>query len=131
MSWSRSGKPDPDLEGMEFLFHQKDGSASFGAKMVLSLNGVDPVVWTQLLDPLVEQSAQISYMILLLNSNIVVTLYWQSSFAVIYERKKVFEICRRKNLIKLNVFIKEPYASMFSTEEKITQIAFVGMVKNL
>jgi len=42
MSQSVSGKPDPVLEGMEVLFHQKGGSASFGAKMALSLNGVDP-----------------------------------------------------------------------------------------
>ncbi len=42
MSQSRSGKPDPDLEGVELLFHQKGGSASFGAKKALSLNGVDP-----------------------------------------------------------------------------------------
>jgi len=41
MSRSVSGKPDPDLEGVELLFHWKGGSASFGAKMVLSLNGVD------------------------------------------------------------------------------------------
>jgi hypothetical protein len=41
MSRSRSGKLDPDLEGVELLFHQKGGSASFGAKIVLSLNGVD------------------------------------------------------------------------------------------
>jgi hypothetical protein len=32
---------DPDLEGVELLFHQKGGSPSFGAKMaLLSLNGV-------------------------------------------------------------------------------------------
>jgi hypothetical protein len=42
MSRSRSGKPEPVLEGVELLFHQKCGSASFGTKMVLSLNGVDP-----------------------------------------------------------------------------------------
>jgi hypothetical protein len=42
MSQSGSSKQDPDLEGVELLFHQKGGSASFGAKMVLSLNGVDP-----------------------------------------------------------------------------------------
>jgi len=42
MSWSGSGKPDPVFEGVKFLFHQKGGSASFGAKMVMSLNGVDP-----------------------------------------------------------------------------------------
>jgi hypothetical protein len=42
MSWSGSGKPDSDLEGMELLFHQKGGSASFDAKMALSLNGVYP-----------------------------------------------------------------------------------------
>jgi hypothetical protein len=41
MSQSGSGKLDPDLEGAELLFHQKGGSASFGDKMVLSLNGVD------------------------------------------------------------------------------------------
>jgi hypothetical protein len=42
MSRSGSGKPDPDLEGVELLFHQKGESASFGTKMALSLNGVDP-----------------------------------------------------------------------------------------
>ncbi len=35
------GKPEPHLEGVKLLFHQKGGSASFGAKMALSLNGVD------------------------------------------------------------------------------------------
>jgi hypothetical protein len=64
MSRSGSGKPDPDLEVVELLFRQKGGSASFGAKMALSLNGVDPGCRNQLLYPLVEQSAQISYMIL-------------------------------------------------------------------
>jgi hypothetical protein len=42
MSLSRSGKPYPDLEGVELIIHQKGGSASFGGKIVLSLNGVDP-----------------------------------------------------------------------------------------
>ncbi len=42
MSGSRSGKPDPDLERVELLFHQKGRSASFGAKVALSLNRVDP-----------------------------------------------------------------------------------------
>jgi hypothetical protein len=42
MSRSGSGKLDPDLEGVELLFYQKGESASFGAKMALSLNGVDP-----------------------------------------------------------------------------------------
>jgi hypothetical protein len=42
MSQPELGKPDPDFEGVELLFHQKGGSASFGAKMALSLNGVDP-----------------------------------------------------------------------------------------
>jgi hypothetical protein len=41
MNRSGSGKPDPDLEWVELLFHQKGGSARFGTKMVLSLNGVD------------------------------------------------------------------------------------------
>jgi hypothetical protein len=42
MSQSGSVKQDPDLEGVELLFHPKGVSASFGAKMALSLNGVDP-----------------------------------------------------------------------------------------
>jgi hypothetical protein len=42
MSQPRSSKLDPYLEGVEMLFYQKGGSASLGAKMVLSLNGVDP-----------------------------------------------------------------------------------------
>jgi hypothetical protein len=42
MSQSGSGKLDPVLEGVELLFHQKGGSASFGAKIALSLNGVNP-----------------------------------------------------------------------------------------
>ncbi len=42
MSRSGSGKPDTDLEGVELLFHQRGGSVIFGAKMMLSLNGVDP-----------------------------------------------------------------------------------------
>ncbi len=41
MSRCGSGKLDPDLEGVELLFHLKGGSASFSAKMALSFNGVD------------------------------------------------------------------------------------------
>jgi hypothetical protein len=48
MSPSGSGKPDPDLEGVELLFHQKSGSASFGAKMALYFNGVDPGCMNQI-----------------------------------------------------------------------------------
>jgi hypothetical protein len=53
MSRSGSGKPDPDLEGVELLFHQEGGSASFGAKLAWSLNGVDlgcmnPIYWIHL-----------------------------------------------------------------------------------
>ncbi len=59
MSQSESGKLHPDLDGVELLFHQKVGSASFGTKMVLSLNGVDPCC----MKPTIEKSAQISYMI--------------------------------------------------------------------
>ncbi len=36
MSQSGLGKPNPILEGAELLFHQKGGSASFGAKVVPS-----------------------------------------------------------------------------------------------
>ncbi len=42
MSPSGSGKLDPDIEGVELLFHRKGRSARFGAKMEVSLNGVDP-----------------------------------------------------------------------------------------
>ncbi len=41
MSRCGSGKLDSVLEGVELLFHQKHGSASFGIKMVQYLNGVD------------------------------------------------------------------------------------------
>jgi hypothetical protein len=37
MSQSGSGKPDPDLEGVELLFHQKGGSASFDEKKLCCL----------------------------------------------------------------------------------------------
>ncbi len=42
MSQSGSGKPDPVLEGVELLFHQKGRLASFGAQVRRLLNGVDP-----------------------------------------------------------------------------------------
>jgi hypothetical protein len=63
MSQSRSGKLDPVLEGggVELLFQQKGVSSNFGAKVVLSLNGVDP----SCMNSLVEQSAQIYCMIIL------------------------------------------------------------------
>jgi hypothetical protein len=52
MNRSGSGKPDPDLEGVELLFHQKGGSASFGAKMaVFEWSGsrlYEPYCWIQL-----------------------------------------------------------------------------------
>ncbi len=63
MSQSRSGKQDPVLEGMELLFHQKGGSASFGAKMALSLNGLDLGCMNSITGSICSQSAGISYMI--------------------------------------------------------------------
>jgi hypothetical protein len=51
MSQSGSGNLDPVLEGVEVPFHQKGGSASFGAKMVLSLNGVDPGCMNSIIGP--------------------------------------------------------------------------------
>jgi hypothetical protein len=42
MSLSGSGNLGPVLEEVELLFHPKGGSASFGAKVALSLKGVDP-----------------------------------------------------------------------------------------
>jgi len=51
MSQSGSGKPDPVLEGVELLLQKESGSAIFGAKVAPSLNGVDPSLWTQLLNP--------------------------------------------------------------------------------
>ncbi len=41
MSQSGLVKLDPELEGVELLLHLKGGKANFGAKVVLSLNGVD------------------------------------------------------------------------------------------
>ena len=42
-------------------------------------------------------------------------------------RKEVFNYAR-KNLIKANIYIKDPYVSKYVTEEKITEISFVGGV---
>ena len=42
-------------------------------------------------------------------------------------RKEVFQYAR-KNLIKANVYIKDPYVAKYVTEEKITEISFVGGV---
>ena len=39
MSQSITVKPDPVLEGMDLLFQQKGGSASFGTKMVFEWSG--------------------------------------------------------------------------------------------
>jgi hypothetical protein len=40
MSRSWSDKPDPVLEGVELLFQQKGGSASFDAKVALSFEWI-------------------------------------------------------------------------------------------
>ena len=32
----------------------------------------------------------------------------------------------KNNIAKVNIFIKEPYVAKYITEEKITEIAFVG-----
>jgi len=34
----------------------------------------------------------------------------------------------QKNLVKVSIYIKDPYVSKFVTEEKITEIAFVGTI---
>jgi len=34
----------------------------------------------------------------------------------------------KKNLAKVNIYIKDPYVAKYLTEEKITEIAFVGTV---
>ena len=34
----------------------------------------------------------------------------------------------RENLIKLRMYIKDPYVTRFMTQEKITQMSFVGKV---
>jgi hypothetical protein len=60
MSRSGSGKPDPDVEGVELLFHQKGGSASFGAKMALS-GCMNPITGSTYR---AKCSNQISYMII-------------------------------------------------------------------
>ena len=43
------------------------------------------------------------------------------------QQKEVFNYAKI-NLIKLSIFIKDPYISKYVTEEKITEIAFVGTV---
>jgi len=60
MSQSRSGKSDPVLEGVELLFHQKGGSASFGAIFEWSGSEFCELSCCILL---VRQSAQMSNMI--------------------------------------------------------------------
>ncbi len=42
MNQSGSRKPDPVYKGVETLFQEESGSDSFGAKVVPSLNGVNP-----------------------------------------------------------------------------------------
>ena len=34
----------------------------------------------------------------------------------------------KRNLVKVNVYIRDPYVSKFVTEEKITRISFAGTV---
>ena len=41
--------------------------------------------------------------------------------------EQIFDYAR-KNLAKIEIFIKDPYVSMFVTEEKITEMAFVGSI---
>ena len=41
--------------------------------------------------------------------------------------EQIFDYAR-KNLAKIEIFIKDPYVSMFVTEEKITRISFAGTV---
>ena len=42
-------------------------------------------------------------------------------------QKEVFAYARQ-NLAKVTIYIKDPYVSKYVTEEKITEIAFVGTV---
>jgi hypothetical protein len=63
MSWSGSGYWIWFLEGVEMLIQMERRSANFGAKLAPSLNGQIRILWTQLLDLFVDQSAQISYRI--------------------------------------------------------------------
>lgn len=43
------------------------------------------------------------------------------------EFEKILLLYARRNLIKVNIYIRDPYVALYSTEEKITEIAFVGM----
>ena len=43
------------------------------------------------------------------------------------QQQEVFDYAKI-NLIKLSIYIKDPYISKYVTEEKITEIAFVGTV---
>ncbi len=37
----------------------------------------------------------------------------------------------RDNLVKVSIYIKDPYVSKYITEEKITEIAFVGTIRGV
>ncbi len=63
MSRSGTGILDTDLEGVELLFHWKGDQLVLVPKWRCLWMEWIGVVWTQLLYPLVEQSAQISYTI--------------------------------------------------------------------
>ena len=74
MSRSGSGKPDPEFEEVELLFHQEGGSASFGTKMAQSINGVDlgcmnPIYWIHLW----SKTLKISYMIASIGYCVILT----------------------------------------------------------
>jgi hypothetical protein len=61
MSCSRSGLLDPVFwKGVEPLVQRGSRSAHFGAKVAPSLRGRIRVLWTELLDLFVEQSAQLT-----------------------------------------------------------------------
>jgi hypothetical protein len=45
-----------------------------------------------------------------------------------YGHKKFYKIGSRQNLAKIEIYIKDPYVSLYLTEEKITEMAFVGSI---
>ena len=65
----------------------------------------------------------------ILNLDICNSLFPQLSSQIMtaQQQQEVFDYAKI-NLIKLSIYIKDPYISKYVTEEKITEIAFVGTV---
>jgi hypothetical protein len=107
MSRSGSGKPDPHLEGVELLFYQKGGSASFSAKMALSLNGVDPGC----MNPIIGSTCRAKCSNILHDTSVVNS---------IYSEKQVFSYVKSLHELQKNLLYRtQNYPFSFSPFSKI------------